>query len=367
MTISRLFRRAGVWHFRATVAGRRLQRSTKQKAKAAAAKVAAEMIEQAEREATGLPPLPTVRELARQWLETFENTHSTSHVRNVEICQRLHLGDLTHVRIDAVDTLMVERARDAFLRSHSVSTANAWTKNIRLLFAWAVRTGQIPSIPWKVVRLTPQKPVKTVLYAEQFAGWLAAIDAQGNAQLSTVVRLMLQLGLREAEVFSARFEWFDWHADTFTPGKTKGREAVPLPVVSSLRAYLHDRRRVSGLVVSRDDGRPLSAGWFSKQFELANRQAATPGITPHSLRRSFATRLHEEGATVGQISKLLRHKSLGVTEGYIVRRLLDPIEVMNRADQNLVHSMENLLRVTSQSSPVNAPVFSSGVGNDSQD
>lgn len=48
--------------------------------------------------------------------------------------------------------------------------------------------------------------------------------------IRTAVRLMLGLGLRESETITARWEWLDIGRQTYTPGRTKGREADPLPV-----------------------------------------------------------------------------------------------------------------------------------------
>ncbi|NHZ67231.1 hypothetical protein F1735_34160, partial [Massilia sp. CCM 8694] len=80
--------------------------------------------------------------------------------------------------------------------------------------------------------------------------WLAEIDkaTTRSPSVAIAVRLMYGLGLRESEAASACWEWIDWERRTFTPGITKGKEAVPVPMPRWLVVYLAPQRRPQGLI-----------------------------------------------------------------------------------------------------------------------
>ncbi|WP_114810824.1 tyrosine-type recombinase/integrase [Paraburkholderia kururiensis] len=238
----RLFLVGRVWHYRFQADGRRWQRSTGETVRRRAEIVAAQAAEDARRAALGLEPIPTLRELVRQWIAVHELVVSASHLKGMYEFGRLHLYDLGELKIDVISTSRVEAARAQHLRGHSPTTANHWLRLLRLLFRWAVRRRLIAEVSWTVKPIKTQKRPRAILPAAHALEWLAAVDQQGRPSASCGIRLMLGLGLREAEVRTARWEWIDWERQTYTPGRTKGREAAPVPLPDWLAAYLQSKR-----------------------------------------------------------------------------------------------------------------------------
>jgi integrase len=251
------------------------------------------------------------------WLAATELTASTSHRAGIEIFGRLHLGILSDVSIDRLTTELVERARNEHLRTHAPSSVNHWSRKIRLLCRWAVHRGLIVDVPFKVRMLKVQRKPRATLPVDLSRRWLEALDSVASEQVRIAVRLMFGMGLRECEASSARWEWLDTVRQSYTPGKTKGREADPVPVPAWLLDYLRPLRRQTGLIVSHEDGSAFARGFTRQAIRAASMRVGIGNITPHRLRGTFATLLSENGAPVQTIQRVLRHKDVRTTLGYL--------------------------------------------------
>ncbi|RQS00226.1 tyrosine-type recombinase/integrase [Burkholderia sp. Bp8991] len=315
----RLFRIGKVWHYRFQIDGERRQRSTMETDRQRAQEIAERAYRQAQLWARGSKTIPTLRELVQQWIEVHQATASAAHVKVVETFVRLHTYDLGDLLIDELTTERVERARVEHLRTHAPASANQWLKVLRLLCNWAVRRGVLPSVPFNVRGLKVQKKPRTILPTTLAQAWIAAIDErEGDSRgIRTAVRLMLGLGLREAETITARWEWLDVERRLYTPGRTKGREADPIPVPGWLVEYLLPDRVPAGLIVCKPDGRPYPPGFTRRAMLSANAAVGAPHITAHRLRGTFATLLSEAGTPVQSIQRALRHKNLTTTAAYL--------------------------------------------------
>ncbi|TDY26285.1 site-specific recombinase XerD [Paraburkholderia sp. BL6665CI2N2] len=312
-----LFQVKKIWHYRFQIHGARVQRTTGEASKRKAELIAARAYDDAQLATRGMEPIPVLRELVQQWLKVHESTVSDSHLRGMEQFGRLHLYDLADLRLDQITTALVEAARVSHLDSHAPSTANHWARLLRLVFKWAVRRKLIAEVPWILKPLKVQKKPRAMLPARQALDWLDAIDAQQRPAISRAIRLMLGLGLREVEARTAQWEWIDWERRTYTPGRTKGREAVPVPMPDWLLHYLAPLCASSGLIVANRRGHGFAAGFTSRYIKAANAMTGVEGLTPHRLRGTFATMLSEAGVPVQTIQRVLRHKSVLTTIGYL--------------------------------------------------
>jgi integrase len=326
-----------VWHYRFQVAGVRIQRSTRLKAKGRAEKIAARAYDDAVVRANGGEPVPTLRETAAAWLEVHRPIVSGAHVRSVETFVKLHLFGLGDKPIGSIGTADVERARNEYLQTHKRSSANHWLRVLKLLTMWAVDRKAIPARPWKVEMLKVQKRPRATLPLDVTRTWFAALD-RASARAPAVgiaVRMMFGLGLRESEAAGARWEWIDWERATYTPGVTKGREAEPVPVPSWLLDHLAPMRKDQGLIAPRANGTQLPAGFARNAMRAANEASMLKGITPHRLRGTFATLLSEAGVPIQTIQGVLRHKHPMTTMAYLEKNLDTAARAQNRIGERI--------------------------------
>jgi integrase len=172
--------------------------------------------------------------------------------------------------------------------------------------------------------------------------WIDEIDARtiDTPSIATAVRLMFGLGLRESEATGARWEWLDWGRQTYTPGKTKGRESEPIPVPEWLINHLQQTRADSGLIAPRADGAAHPSGFAREAMRAANKVCGTKGLTPHRLRGTFATLLSEAGVPIQMIQAVMRHKSPLTTMGYLEKNLVSATMGQARIAQQIGFSRQ---------------------------
>lgn len=140
-----------------------------------------------------------------------------------------------------------------------------------------------------------------------------------------LVLCLARLGLRAGEVAALTLDDVDWRQGSLRLAAPKGRRErqLPLPqaVGQALASYLRSARPEGPArwLFRTDDGqRPLTAGWLSERVGLALARAGvgTVGKRAHLLRRTFATHLVQQGASLKAVADLLGHASLSTTQVY---------------------------------------------------
>jgi integrase len=293
------------------------------------------------------PPVATLRELWLAWDERHRDTVSASHRRWMGDVVRLHTGAYLDQPADTLDAEALDGLRAAYLgtpgqgylthagqhglpafvlRRHSAGGWNQVAGQLRTLLGWAHATGRLPEAPLKARKLPVSQQARSVLWPEQVGNFLAAVDtirkvarADPFAQAGLAVRLMVGAGLRENEALNLEWDRVDWRRQVLViaecrvlgrPVKDKDRREIPiapwlLPVLA--RWHVARGRPASGLVLA---GRGCPApypGATRKAVALGGRAVGVADLTPHGLRRTFATGLWEIGYELGQIALLLGH------------------------------------------------------------
>lgn len=201
----------------------------------------------------------------------------------------------------------------------------------RRFFLFCQEEGLIPADP-ALGLPSPRLPQRLpqVLTPEEMGRLLDSVE--GSDALSVRDRALLELlyssGLRSQEVIDLRLRDVDLAArDVRVRGKGRKVRIVPAgqAAAHALERYLLEVRpelasraqRPSDAVFLSRNGAPLSPSDVRRRL-LKRLQAvgAATGVSPHTLRHSFATHLLEGGADLRSIQELLGHASLRTTQVY---------------------------------------------------
>ena len=219
---------------------------------------------------------------------------------------------------------------------------------IRSFYRWATRGGLAPGDPWSGMS-TPRLPrrLPRVLEVEQIEALLDAVDdvaerpgasSHGAAMREAillrdraVIETAYAAGLRISELAGAELAGLDLRRGEMRVLGKGRKERIGLlgrPARDALAEYLEAGRPT--LLGRRSPGAPAPAALFLNhrgsplgarglryRLERLRKAAGLPdGVSPHTLRHSFATHLLEGGADLRVVQELLGHENLATTQVY---------------------------------------------------
>ena len=184
------------------------------------------------------------------------------------------------------------------------------------LFCSTVLGRRIEDLP--LARPRRERRLPTVLSPEEFRRFLAAVK---NPKHLAILTLIYSAGLRVSEVARLRPEDLDRDRGLLHVRGGKGQRDRPTllsPIALTLvDAYLAGKSPGHWLFPGARPGRHLTTRTVQKITAAARKRAGiTKTLTPHVLRHSFATHLHERGIDIRVIQELLGHASVRTTEIY---------------------------------------------------
>jgi integrase/recombinase XerC len=146
-----------------------------------------------------------------------------------------------------------------------------------------------------------------------------------------IVEVAYAAGLRISELAAASLSSIDLRRGEIRVLGKGRKERVGLlgrPAIAALEAYLDAarpalaaRRRTPGpepdAVFLNHRGEPIGVRGLRYRIDRLCRAAGLPsGVSPHTLRHSFATHLLDGGADLRVVQELLGHESLATTQVY---------------------------------------------------
>lgn len=217
------------------------------------------------------------------------------------------------------DQLTPDDLRDYQL--HLIAAAASWSRfnqaACALRFFYRHVLGRPEVVPFVPFARKPRS-LPVVLAPAEVRRLLAAVPPGRNRLM---FRIAYGCGLRLNEVLHLRAADIDPARRLLWVRRGKGGHdrAVPLPdqLLAELRAYGEHHRPADWLFPGRG-GRPLHGVVLQRAIHLARRAAGLRKVaTCHTLRHCYATHLLEAGTDLPTLQRLLGHRHLATTLGYL--------------------------------------------------
>ncbi|MFW6155610.1 MAG: tyrosine recombinase XerC, partial [Planctomycetota bacterium] len=223
------------------------------------------------------------------------------------------------------------RAYLSVMRNSGYSTGTVARKlaALRSFYKYLVRKGVLEASPVGVIR-TPRrhKRLPACLDVRQIDALMTAADdgTFGGVRDRAILEVIYSGGLRISELVGLNVGDLDEFGEVIRvvgKGRTERLAALGTHALAALQAYAARRAATfpvaspaAPLFVNQRGGR-LSDRSIRRKLDKYLRFAGLPaGVSPHTLRHSFATHLLENGADLRSVQEMLGHRNLSTTQIY---------------------------------------------------
>ena len=210
----------------------------------------------------------------------------------------------------------------------SAATVSRCIASLRNFYQFLVDNGKVERnpasalVPEKAVKKLPQ--ILTSREVELLLEQPACVDPKGYRD-KAMLETLYATGIRVSELISLDVDHVNLSLGIITCKAANKERMIPLypAAVAALDAYIN---RVRPQMLSSQDepalfvnmgGERMSRQGFWKIIKLYQEKAKIEkGITPHTLRHSFAAHLLENGADLRSIQEMLGHADISSTQVY---------------------------------------------------
>ena len=216
-------------------------------------------------------------------------------------------------------------------QNYTKSTTARKLATLRSFYKFLIRRGLVSVNPLSTIRTPKQdKRLPKCLDLEQVQKLL---DAPGDGDLlaardKAMLEVLYSSGIRVSELVDLEMADMDLQEGVLRV-RGKGRKDRLTPIgsqaIKALQQLLRAAQRrpqaassqTAGRVFLNKHGQSLSTRSVRRKLDKYLVQAGLdPGISPHTLRHSFATHLLNNGADLRSVQELLGHQSLSTTQIY---------------------------------------------------
>ena len=224
---------------------------------------------------------------------------------------------------------------------YAVNTINMALAALRGVAKAAFNLGQLDAD--NILRINAVKPVKgnatrtgRRLSQEEIQHLLAVCRtlncAARRAREAAILLVALGAGLRCFELCALRLDDIDLEQGLVSVEQGKGRKCrqiyVAKDVIEALKRWLEYRGFQRGPLFNRllkngkVSSKPLSLSGVAHVLNEVQKRSAIPDFTPHDLRRTFITRLLENGVDLNTVRQLAGHSDVNTTVRYDKRDMV---------------------------------------------
>jgi integrase/recombinase XerC len=257
----------------------------------------------------------------------IEKNYSRHTILNYHLDLEDFKAFLAEKDIEGVDYLVLRKYL-ALLKEKNISARSVSRRlsALRSFFKFLTREGFLKINPISIVSSPKQeKRLPVFLTEEEVKKLIEAVIPKSQTDEAAlrdkaILETFYSTGMRISELVSLSMPDIDFISGIIkVMGKGKKERIVPIGehAIKAIRQYLENRPKQTDILFLNKNGRRITdrgvRGIVSKYIRLASLRQ---GVSPHTLRHSFATHLLNHGADLRSVQELLGHANLSTTQIY---------------------------------------------------
>jgi tyrosine recombinase XerC len=251
-----------------------------------------------------------------------------NYSRNTIINYRLDLEDfkafLGEGNIETVDYLTLRKYLASLKEKNlNMRSVNRKLSTLRSFFKFLSREGLLKANPILVLSSPKtEKHLPQFLTEDETSKLIDSVAAGDERSLRdrAILETFYSTGIRISELVGLDIEDIDFISGIVkVMGKGRKERIAPIGehAIRAIREYLDKRKKKSEAVFLNKSGKRISDRGVRNIVEKYIRLASIKqGVSPHTLRHSFATHLLDRGADLRSVQELLGHANLSTTQIY---------------------------------------------------
>jgi integrase len=309
-----LYQRGRVWYADYyDQQGKRVQESTGAASRREAEKFLALRISEVARGVYAKPVVISLKEFGERFL-AYARTHKRSWKRDEQMLGHLerHFGN---ANLGDINALRVEQYQQKRIREVCPATVNRELALLKHMFnvaeRWSMRQG---TNPVRLVKFLPENNLKFQTLSEDDERKLLAYSPP---YLRELILFAINTGLRCGDIFHLQWQEVDLEQRRLSIIMNKTRHALEVPLNDTAAEIVEARQAVKhGPHVFYNTA--TGDRFYDVKLGLkgALKRAGLSGITWHTFRHTFASRLTRSGADLVTVKELLGHSTVVVTMRY---------------------------------------------------
>lgn len=300
--------------------GKRTCRSTKQKKKIDALKFLTEFEKKLKAKAAAQIQVPLI-DFTEEFLSYSSTIHSINHTKSIKTSFNEFIKVIGNPLICELSKSTMQNYFEQRLKVVSAYTVRRDVANFSSAFNWAISKNYLNENPCKGIRKPKLPEVLPLFFSEQqFEKLLNDVD---DSDLKDLINFAVLTGLRQGDLISLRWSQINFRDNTVILDNrssiTKSRKVHSLPLNVSALQILTERqlKKMDCDFVFTYKEKIIKQDFISKKFKkYVIKAKLNPQLSFHSLRHTFGSWLIQRGVSLYQVSKLMTHSDLRVTQIY---------------------------------------------------
>lgn len=263
----------------------------------------------------------TLKKFKFEFIKYSETIHSIKHTKSLIASFNMLIKYYGDIALTELTREKLQEYIEHRLRNLSPYAVKRDIANFSSSFNWGISKNFLNTNPSKGIK-KPKIPQKMPLFfsEEEFQTLLTSIQ---DKDLHNLIEFASLTGLRQSDLINLTWEQVNFNDGSMILDNrssfTKSRKVHNLPLNLRALQILTERqiKRSNITNVFTYLERPIKQDYISKKFrKFVKAVDVNPKLNFHSIRHSFASWLIQKGVNIYQVSKLLTHSDLRVTQIY---------------------------------------------------